>query len=80
MRGLSGTARVAARWDQTSRAGRFRQTLIGGAHRYPFTVAQPGSLSKKSNWPLRASKRPIPEPLFAPHQIPFAPSAAEGAA
>lgn len=79
VRGLSGTAWVAARWNQTSRAGNFRRPLIV-AHRDPFTVAQPGSLIKKSNWPRRASKRPIPEPLFAPHQIPFAPSAAKGTA
>ena len=79
MRGLFGTARVAARWNQTSRAENFRRLLVR-AHSDPFTVAQPGSLIKKSNWALRASKRPIPEPLFAPHQIPFAPSAAKGAA
>src|SRR5215471_12481656 len=70
VRGLSGTARVAPRWNQTSRARSFRWPLVG-ARRNLFTVAQPGSLIKKSNWPLRASKRPIREPLLTPHQIPF---------
>ena len=78
MRGQARSARAVA-WNKRSRADEFRARCVG-ARGTVFTLTQPGSLIKKSNKPLRASKRPIPEPLFAPHQIPFAPSAAEGAA
>ena len=72
MRGQSRSARVAGRWNKTSRAEEFRARCIC-ARGTVFTLAQPGSLIKMSAELERASKRPIPEPLSSPRQIPYAP-------
>lgn len=79
MRGLSGTAKAAAWRNNTPLPSRFRGPLVG-EHGELFTLAQPGSLIKRSNRPQRASKRPIREPLSTPLKIPFVPLAADGAA
>jgi hypothetical protein len=84
VRGQSQSALVTARcttarWNKTSRAGKFRARLIS-ARGAVFTLAQPGSLIKTSVWPQRASKRPIRGPLSTSRQIPSAPHAADGAA
>ena len=72
VRGRFGTAQVAAEWNYTLLAERLRRPRVG-ARRDLFTLAQPGSLIKMSNWPQRASKRPIRKPLSVTHQIPFSP-------
>ena len=79
MRGQSQSALVTARCNKTSRAGKFRAPLIG-ARGVLLTLIQPGSLIKTSDWPQRASKRPIRGPLSTSRQIPSAPHAADGAA
>jgi hypothetical protein len=79
VRGQFGTAQAAAGWNYTPLAGRLRGPLVS-VRRDLFTLAQPGSLIKTSNWSRRASKRPIRKPLSTTHQIPFAPPDADGAA
>jgi hypothetical protein len=79
VRGQSQSALVTARWNKTSRAGKFRARLTG-ARGVVFTLAQPGSLIETSVAPQRASKRPIREPLSTSRQIPFASHDADGAA
>jgi hypothetical protein len=72
VRGQSRSARVAGRWNKTSRAEEFRARCIG-ARGTVFTLARPGSLIEMSAELQRTSKRPIPQPLSSPRQIPYVP-------